>query len=249
MDVKRLFLVVMLLVFSSFVFGLTPMGPPVPQLNKGQWQAGVDYSYSKQDIKLTNGSSPGGGPSFTMDNLTAHYLAAKGSYGVTDKWQMSLSLGGGFVRGDEGINSFHTNHDGRVIGFGTKVKLFDYKETHWGSLFQFMWAKAGGKLRAGGRSWDAEEKFFEMQIALGPTYQMNEKVKLYGGPFFHYLDGSLEAKPRTGGGKIDYDLAQNGIFGAYIGGQIGLTENTLFNVEYQHTGGADSLGLSWAYKF
>jgi hypothetical protein len=233
----------------STAFGLTPMGSPVPDLSKGQFDAGVDYSYGKIDVKLNHGFSPGGGPKITMDNLKAHYLAANIGYGLTDNWQWFFRLGGGSIRGTESGGISFNSDKGYAIGFGTKAQLFDYAGVEWGGLFQVLWAQADGKTRAGGASWTAEEDLTEIQIALGPAYHMNEKAVLYGGPFFHILDGDFVAKSRAGAARIKYDLDQGSPFGGYIGTAIDVTTNTVFNIEYQHTAAADAIGLKLAYKF
>ncbi|MFA5422241.1 MAG: hypothetical protein WC374_00080 [Phycisphaerae bacterium] len=251
MDGKMLRLV-MVLVFAllgSTVLGLTPMGSPVPDLHKGQFDAGVDYSYGKMDVKLNHGFSPGGGPSFTMDNLKFHYVASNIGYGLTDNWELYFRLGGGSVYGSEGGGISFNSSDGYAVGFGTKAKLFQWDTMKWGGLFQILWAQANGKTKAGGASWDAEENLTEIQIALGPEYRMNEKAVLYGGPFFHILDGDFVAKRRTAPARINYDLDQSSLFGGYIGTAIDITTNVLFNIEYQHTGAADAIGLKLAYKF
>lgn len=252
MKKKILFLAVLVLLFpllSCPALGLTPMGSPVPNLMQGQFDAGVDYSYGKMDVKLNHGFSPGGGPDITMDNLKVHYVASNIGYGVTDDWQMYFRLGGGAIRGSEsGGISFNSNN-GYVIGFGTKAKLFRCMDMQWGGLFQILWAQADGKTRAGGTSWTAEEDLMEIQLALGPEYRINEKAVLYGGPFFHILDGDFVAKRRTGGARINYDIDQSGPFGGYIGTAIGIAENILFNIEYQHTSASNTLGMKLAYKF
>jgi hypothetical protein len=234
---------------GSTAIGLTPMGSPVPDLSKGQFEAGVDYSYGKIDVKLNHGYSPGGGPSLTMHNLDAHYVASNIGYGLTDNWQLYFRLGGGSIRGSENKTVSFNSEDGYAIGFGTKAKLFECETMKWGGLFQILWAQADGRTVAGGTSWTAEEDLMEIQIALGPAYQMNEKAVLYGGPFFHILDGDFVAKSRVGGARINYDLDQGSPFGGYIGAAMDVTTNTVFNIEYQHTAAADAIGLKLAYKF
>ncbi len=248
--ISRLVLVFVLVgVLGSTTFGLTPMGSPLPDLNKGQFDVGVDYSYTKMDIKINHGFSPGGGPSRTIENLKTHYIGANIGYGLTDNWQWAIKIGGGSIRGKEsGGVSFNSN-DGYAIGFATKAKLFECKELEWGGLFQVLWVQADGKTKAGGSSWSAEENLMEIQIALGPEYRMNEKTVLYGGPFWHILDGDFVAKDRAAARRIKYDIDQSGTFGGYIGAGIDVMKNAVFNIEYQHTGGANSIGMKLAYKF
>ncbi|MBN1804338.1 MAG: hypothetical protein JW837_03735 [Sedimentisphaerales bacterium] len=249
MDWKKLSLVFVLVLFGGVGFALTPMGPAVPDLAKGQWEFGVDYSYGKQDVQLNHGFSPGGGPKMTIDNLKIHYLGARGGYGINDNWEMFMRLGGGSIRGNEGDAISFNSNNGYAIGFGTKVDLFECSEMRWGGLFQILWAQADGQTKAGGSKWNAEENIVEVQFAIGPAYQMSEKVKLYGGPFFHLLDGDIVAHDRAAARRIKYDLDQGSWFGGYIGTQIDVMENTVFNIEYQHTSAADAMGMSLAYRF
>jgi opacity protein-like surface antigen len=254
---KMLLLGVMLVVVclcGSFALALSPMGPPAAGLEKGQFMVGVDYSYSQMDIKMNHGRSPGGGPSLTMDNLDQHYVLANLLYGIKNNWEVSFRLGGGAAQDkEEGNRSFKTNSptpgNGYVIGFGTKATFVEEPDIKWGALFQVLWAHADGRAFAGGTPWSANVELTEIQIALGPNYKLNEKASIYGGPFFHILDGRFTAKRRTAaGGRICYDLDEGSVFGGYIGTEINATEKTVFRAEYQHTAAADTLGMSLLFK-
>jgi hypothetical protein len=225
------------------------MGSPLPDLHKGQFSAGADYSYTQMDVRTNHGFTPSGVKSRTIENMKTHYLGANIGYGLTDNWQWAIKIGGGSIRGKESGGVSFNSDDGYVIGFATKAKLFECKELEWGGLFQVLWAQADGKTRAGGSSWSAEEDLMEIQIALGPEYRVNEKATIYGGPFWHILDGDFVAKDRAAARRIKYDLDQQGSFGGYIGTGIDVTENVVFNIEWQHTVGADSVGMKLAYKF
>ena len=53
---KRLFILsIIILVFSGPGFALDPMGPPVADMEPGQYQFGFDFSYTNMDLKLYNG--------------------------------------------------------------------------------------------------------------------------------------------------------------------------------------------------
>jgi hypothetical protein len=249
MILRLMVVVVVIALWSGAAFGLTPMGSPVPDLSKGQFDAGVDYAYTKMDVKLNHGFTPGGVTKITMHDAKAHYVASNIGYGLTDNWKLYFRLGGGSVRGTEGRTISFNSNKGYVVGFGTKAKLFECHGMQWGGLFQALWAQADGKTKAGGAYWTSEEDLMEIQLALGPAYQMNEKAVLYGGPFFHILDGDIVAKRRSIPGRIKYDIDQGSLFGGYIGTAIDVTDNTVFNIEYQHTAAADAIGLKLAYKF
>lgn len=247
-------MLVMVGLCGSFALALSPMGPPVASWEKGQFVAGVDYSYSQVDIRMNHGFSPGGGPDITLDNLERHYVLANLGYGIRDNWELSLRVGGGAAQDKEpgGIN-FKTDSpmpgNGYIIGFGTKATLIEEPKVKWGGLFQVLWAQADGRAFAGGTPWSADVEYMEIQLAIGPNYTLNEKASIYGGPFFHILDGSFTAKRRTaGGGRINYDLDEGSVFGGYIGTEINATDNIVFRAEYQHTAAADALGMSLLFK-
>ena len=254
---KMLLLGVMLVVVSlcgSFALALTPMGPPAASLEKGKWLAGIDYSYSQIDIKMNHGFSPGGGPSITLDNVDKHNVLANVIYGIKDNLEISLRAGGGDAQDkEEGNRSFKTNSptigNGYIIGFGLKGTFVEEPEIKWGGLFQALWAQADARAFAGSTPWSADIEYMEIQLAAGPTYKLNEKASIYGGPFFHILDGRFKAKRRTSaGGVICYDLDEGSVFGGYIGTEINPCDKAVFRIEYQHTAAADALGMSLLFK-
>lgn len=255
---KKILLLVVVLVMvglcGSFALALSPMGPPAAGLEKGQFMAGVDYSYSQMDIKMNHGRSPGNVSSITMNNLDQHYVLANLGYGIRDNWELSFRIGGGAAQDKEpGNRSFKTNSptpgNGYVIGFGTKATLLEEPKIKWGGLFQVLWAQADGRAFAGSTPWSADVELMEIQLAIGPNYTLNERASIYGGPFFHILDGRFTAKRRTAaGGRICYDLDEGSVFGGYIGTEINATDNIVFRAEYQHTAAADALGMSLLFK-
>jgi hypothetical protein len=235
---------------GSAALALTPMGPPAAELNKAQFSAGVDYSYSQIDLKLNHGFSPGGGPSITLDNMKRHHVLANLGYGIRDDWEVSFRVGGGAVQDkEEGGRTFKTNRHGYTLGFGTKATLCETNGIKWGGLFQALWGQADGRAFVAGRSWTADIDFVEIQIAVGPTYRLNDTVSIYGGPFFHIFDGHFTAKDRPGTSRLSYDIDEGSVFGGYIGTGIRIASNTAFNIEYQHTAAADSLNMKLTWKF
>jgi opacity protein-like surface antigen len=252
---KKMLLMLAVISFcGSSALALSPMGPPSAGLQRKQFMAGADYSYSKMDIKLNHGRSPGGGPDLTMNNLKNHYVLANLGYGLRDNWELSFRIGGGAARDREpGGISFKTASptlgNGYVIGFGTKATFIEDFNIKWGGLFQLLWAEADARATAGGRSWTADVGLWEIQLAAGPTYKLNEKASIYGGPFFHIIDGRFTASPRTGTGRIRYSLDEGSVFGGYVGTEINVIDNAVFRVEYQHTAAADALGMSLLFRF
>ena len=95
----------------------------------------------------------------------------------------------------------------------------------------------------------------EVQIAVGPDYQLTEKVRIYGGPFLYLIDGEVKGEwhgltaPNAYVGDESYDIDTVSTFGGYIGTQINIAKNLYYSIEYQHTGAADALGMSMTWRF
>ena len=246
---KKLIVVLVVLFFSSNVLALTTLGPPKAGLMKGGYGLSVDYLYGKQDVQLNHGFSPGGGPKMTIDGMKVHSVGVKLGYGLTNNLETFISTTGGSIRGSEPGGISFNSSNGYSLGFGTKATFGQCNGMDWGGIFQILLASLDGKTKAGGASWSSHSSLYEIQIAMGPTYQLNDKVSLYGGPFLHFLDGRFSAKRRSTPGRIAYDLDQGSYFGGYIGAAVDITAKTDFCIEYQHTAAADALGMSLRYKF
>ena len=128
-----------------------------------------------------------------------------------------------------------------------------------GGLFQANWAKFDGKLYA--EHWAASDfveiDMAEIQIAVGMNCMLSDQVSVYGGPFFHFIDGELydtfsEVDAETGGlltSEYLWNIEQDSVFGGYLGAQMELAENCFLNIEFQHTTAADAFGASIAWRF
>jgi len=205
------------------------------------------------DVDLNQGTSPGGGPSFCMNDIVSQYVLADIGYGIAENVEFSFLIGGGSAKVKEpGGLSFETAlprlGNGYVIGFGTKATFLEKPDIEWGGLFQLLWAEAEGRAIAGGGPWSASIGMWEIQIAAGPTYKLNENVSLYGGPFLHIIDGRFKAYRIAGTGAIRYDLDEGSAFGGYVGTKIKVTSNADFFIEYQHTATADAIGMNLSFK-
>jgi hypothetical protein len=255
---------------GSAAFALDPMGPPTAGLKQGQFQVGADYSYSITDLKLRKGSwieyldgwfyDSGEAESFTLKDFKTNKVYASLGYGIADNWEAFLRLGGADAMfGDsiwEDAEKFDSPTD-FAIGFGVKATFYEEDNLKIGGLFQASWAAFNGKLQAA--HWTAADSVkidvTEIQIAVGPTYKLLEGVSIYGGPFFHFVNGDLDDKfsEMTEEGiltsKYSWAIRESSIFGGYIGVQVDVTENTSFNIGYQHTAKADALSMSLVWRF
>jgi len=272
--------------YSSTAFALDPMGPPTAELLQGQSRAGVDGSESRMDIELEHGTysytiGKVGQPPTTstsgkvnrtkLKHLKMHKLYANLGYGVLNDWEMFLRLGG--MNTEFSGNMFSNNtretireyngDTGFAVGFGTKVTLYQHDRLKLGGLFQISRASSKAKYHSTATTnvdETVELDIIEMQIAIGPTYKLDENISIYGGPFWHFIDlhGSDSHGKRTelwpeqqdiSTDKTSYDVGDISHFGGYVGTQIELTKDNFYNIEYQHTRSADALAMHLFWKF
>jgi hypothetical protein len=268
---KRLFLltVVPVVVFSgSAVFALDFMGPPTAGLQKGQFGAGLEYSFADMDLSWNHGKkyyTTGGSEHISSVKFKTDWemrkLSANLGYGIMDNWEAFLRLGCVVVDGKAdfpwGSEGDLNGHHGDAIGFGTKVTFWEQSpKIHWGGLFQVNWNNnLEGKLKTrmnGQASMPFEYDFTEYQFAFGPVYEMQERLYIYSGLFFHFLSGNVKSKGSYERGTVSkycWDIDERSTFGGYIGTQVNVMENVPFYIEYQHTADADALGMYMALKF
>ncbi|HPS55319.1 MAG TPA: hypothetical protein PLP05_06965 [Sedimentisphaerales bacterium] len=269
--------------FCSTALALDFMGPPSAELKKGQISLGADYSDTRMNLGLDHGvineslyqhgalasSTTSTVSSFTLKRLKMHKLYANIGYGITDNWETFIRLGGmntefsgNFFPGSTGSQSRNFNGDtGFAIGFGTKVTFYEKDKLKLGALFQMSWASSHATASGVDYRESVDLDIVEMQIALGATYQLTEKIAIYGGPFWHFINfndsdlhgfRSHETDPSQSERKTcysTYDIDDESNFGGYIGAQYEVFKDTFYCIEYQHTGSADALAMSIRWKF
>ena len=276
-------LIIILSCFCSTALALDFMGPPSAGLKKGQISLGADYSYTRMDIGLDSGvitettyddvrvmnSDTFRVSSFTLKRLKMHKLYANIGYGITDNWEVFIRLGGmntefsgNFFPGSTASESRDYNGDtGFAIGFGTKVTFYEKDKLKLGALFQMSWASSHASASGVGWRETVDIDIIEMQIALGATYQLTEKIAIYGGPFWHFisfngsdLNGyrSYKEDPSQDERMVShasYNLDDISNFGGYIGARYEVFKDVFYCIEYQHTRSADALAMSIRWKF
>lgn len=263
MKKKWLLAVALVVVFlcDSAALALDFMGPPTSGLKKGQFSTGADYSYSRMDLQLNEGKmkidgESGDLPSGKIKNLKMNKVYANIGYGIMDNWEMFLRLGGAntdlktdlFDAGS--VQKEFDGDTGFAIGFGTKATFYEEGDLKLGGLFQMSWASSDAKANGPYWSESLDIDITEIQIAAGPTYKLMSSVSIYGGPFFHFIDGDADANLRIDGTTVknSYDIDEVGCFGGYIGAQVEVIENVPFCIEYQHTAAADALAMSLIWR-
>jgi opacity protein-like surface antigen len=163
-----------------------------------------------------------------------------------------------------------------AIGAGTKVTLYEDQNLKIGVLGQASWTEMEVRTRYEGwadssNSWysydgdwmypaEGELELLEIQVALGADYLLSPGFRIYGGPFWYYVDGSYDFK---GEGyfydynidndfdlsvKGDYDVEADSEFGGYLGAQIDVTTNVACNAECMLTGDSIGFGASLIWR-
>jgi hypothetical protein len=257
---------------SSACFALDLMGPPASGLRQGQFHVGADYSYSEMDLELDAGrwveyldgvfNDAGDALSFTLKDFETARLYASFGYGIADNWDVFVRLGGTDAQFGDSIWQDQERFDSgaqMAIGGGVKATFYEEGNLRLGALLQASWAEFDGELLA--PHWAAadsvEMDITEIQIAVGATCRLTDQVSIYGGPFFHFVDGDLddvysEIDEATGGlltSHYSWSVQEDSILGAYIGAQVDLADNCSVNIECQLTSAAEAicLGLLWRF--
>lgn len=255
---------------SSAAFALDPMGPPASNLKQGQVKMGIDYAYSEMDLELNGGrwveyldglfNDAGQATSFTLKDVEMNRAYAHMGYGVTDRWEVFLRLGGSDAEFGDSIwqdQEKFDSHSQMAIGGGVKATFYEEDSLSLGGLLQAGWAQYDGKLRAA--HWAAADfvqmDITEVQIAIGPTYRFTDHLSVYGGPFFHFVWGDLDdefSEAADGSlltSKYSWDVEESSVFGGYIGAQVEFGGNCSVNFEYQRTADADAVGVGLLWRF
>ena len=254
---------------GSNAFALDPMGPTTAGLRQGESVIGIDYIHSNMNLKLThgkwsetfNGTFNGAGEavSFDLDDFKTNKIYANFEYGIWDGCELYLRLGGVSTEFGDSIWEANEKFDSNTnftFCLGSRATFYEIGELQIGRLIQLSWTNIDGDLKVPLPEYpqpdDVDIELLEVQIAIGPTYTAPNGTSIYGGPFFHFVDGNLEDKFTDISGissKYSWDIEETSIFGGYLGAQLCFSENTFLNLEYQHTGGADAFGLSFLYRF
>jgi len=99
-------------VWTPNVFAVGYVGRPTAELNKGQWSAGFNYSYSRLDLDTTkvnqSGVEYGDAPELPwtdwykvdIEDFTTQRYYGRVAYGINDYWTVYGQLGGADVKAD-----------------------------------------------------------------------------------------------------------------------------------------------------
>ncbi len=220
-------------VWAPLALALDTLGPPAAGLRQGQCSLGLDYSFSQMSFKFSDDYK-------ARDNQITKTFVNLG-YGVVDNLEVYGRLGGSKW---ESINDWDESGANRPAwGLGTKVTIVQDGNLKWGALFQISWNKSVAMWGDNGENSETM-KWYEYQIAAGPTYKLTDKVSIFGGPFYNHLRGK-----DTWTGDDSSDFKGDNHFGGYIGGQVAVNDNLSLNAEYQLSTDASGMGLQLVWKF
>ena len=263
----------------------TTLGPPVAGLNAGQFSVGVEYSNSDVTLDLDGEMGVAGelvvddvvvdsgdeSESFKSDeDFESDMIFAKLGYGVSDKLEVFARLG----MADLEAGGFSSSQE-FAWGIGAKATFYEEAALKLGALIQMTWGSAeddftednfdDGDFPEPYRDliefeMPMEVDWYEIKVAVGPSYEFAEGVSVYGGPFYHMFrgdfdgDASQEIDLGEGGiANLDFsmsaDIEEASQFGGYIGAQVDLAENLPVCVEYQFTSDANIFGAGLVYRF
>lgn len=213
----------------SQAYCLTLMGPPMAELEQGQKSVGLNLSYSEMDLEESIL-----GISIDIDEVESFAYLFNLGYGISDNLDAYLRLGLTDIEYEDfdGSSEF-------AYGFGMKFTISQQDSMTFGGLFQILWSEADDTILGIKTEYEA----YEIQIAVGPTYDM-DGISIYGGPFLHFVDGEIEYA-----GVITSDIEQESEFGGYVGLNAELTESANWQIELQFTGDAYAIcsGIGWKF--
>ena len=227
---KKLSLVAVILIAlalsGSAAMALAPLGTPTDDLKAGQFGVGLDYAYADTKIKIEG----------LDERLKTNMITANLGYGVIDDLKGFVRFGTGDARAEDFSGDY-----GFAWGLGTKYTFLKQDNLNWGVLYQMDWQHSRDNDATGGL--DVKATPYEIQLAVGPTYKLNDTLAIYGGPFLHYIGGNLEIEGSSA------KLRESGVFGGYVGLEAQLCENTSMIGEFQLVDGAWGLATGVNWKF
>ena len=252
--------------YTTPALALSLVGPPTAGLKKGQLSAGYSYSYSDQDLDTAtikwwefengvlawNGSEP-----LKVKNFkTQPHLGTIG-YGLAEWLEVYATLGAADTKAhfewpEEDSERGHNFDNDFIWGLGAKATFARQDKVAWGAAVQVNWLDTKWSENwadaEGPRSNRVDLKGYDVLVAVGPTVDMNG-WRLYGGPFYYYLD--LEYRDRytwvdgdgdNWVGRCKGDLEADSNFGGFIGTQFDIFPNCGFTTEFAVTGGGWGAG-------
>lgn len=254
MNTQKMAALVMVVLGAANALAVGFLGSPNAEIGAGRWSFDYSYSYSSQDTdkQTANYDMVGiGSGTFKMKlkdfNLQRHYATI--GYGLDENWDIYVSLGVADLKtqgkdyGDPNGFEWGMNYDNTFAwGWGTRYTFARQDNIAWGAAFQMNWLDTDLKKNyAGGDSNKYSIETYDILVSAGPTVDFGG-WKVYGGPFYYYLNGDYENKYTNTSGALAYieksDIRADQNWGAFIGSIFDLGQNCKWTVEYSTTGKA-----------
>jgi hypothetical protein len=231
------------LFLASASYALDPIGPPKAFLGQGHWSLGVEYAHTDIDTEPGDTVSPWApylSRSFHIDRAYANVR-----YGVCSHVDLFARLGATAFEQD--IYAFGPGFQGGADfawGLGGAVTLYREGKLDIGLLAQYSHGESSEDAGPIGDEYHSEIEVQTVQVAAGPTYQLQDDLAAYGGLFAFTLDGEYD------GILEEWDFDANSAFGLFAGLNWEIKEDALLNVEFQYVGSgfAVATGLRWMFE-
>jgi hypothetical protein len=269
------------IVTNSVVFALSPMGPPKAMPGQDQWDIGVEYGNLTMDLKASGTDTniehipslyiTTGKGKYEIKDLQSNIILGRLSYGISNNWEAFVRLGVVDAECDleqtfpDSAQHKYRGFDGSfglAWGFGTRATFWQDEDISWGGLFQMTWMEpdksdissiiSPGNLNYSGT---ADIDIREVQIAVGPTWRVEDNIRIYGGPFLHFVDGDLDLSGTIVDPGVGIDMESSGDieeesqFGGYVGADLDVDKNTSCFIECQLTNDAWGIGIGASRRF
>lgn len=266
---KIIFTSIGLLLLTVDAFALDPLGPPAATKNKEEPIAGMEYLYSEMDLQAGSLTieTPLGSfqlPAAEIKAIQMNKLYVNLVSTLGENYDIFLRLGLTDASPDESKNQDNfagiigDSDFGLTFGGGFRTTLHQSRDgkTKWGLLGQFSYASLDFdektySVNGSNVSLSANVDMFEIQFAAGPTYQVTNKISIYGGPFLHFVKGDVEFRGSVSDIPVQgsSDLEQESELGGFIGLTTDLAKNTKFNIEFQVADDARAVGFRFIHRF
>ena len=260
---KRLVIVTIgVMLLSTQVMAFDLMGPTTSRLkNSGDASVGAEYFFSSMEIDA-DGIPALDLTSDTIDDFEIEKITGNLALGMGRGSEIFFRFGVANVDPDSNNDwgsipdNMGSSDEVLVLGGGAKWTLYDNAGFGWGLLTQVSWAEYdfdGRSYSVGAHSVTLSPEFeiVEVQIATGPTLELNDAITFFGGPFLYFLNGDAEFEGTVDGSQstITADIDEESLLGGYVGAELEVGQNLVVSFEVQATSGSSGMGGQLVWKF
>jgi hypothetical protein len=227
---RNLLIIGIVLTCVKSAWALSYMGPMTSQMRVNHWKLGLEYSRAQTSVDLSDFGTD-------IEDLKTDLYLPRLDYGIYEKMDIYVRLGWAEIEDKgEGIEKMGNE---LAWGLGIKSTIIESEDLNWGGLVQIT--------STSGSESTLELEIFEIQLAGGFVWKVNESIDLYGGPFLHWISGEMDI--RWLGQTFSSDIEEKSLLGVYAGIAIWATNKGELHLEYQKTADADALGIGIFYPF